>query len=99
MASVADVLEWQLIIRKANNDPDDLDEIALHIAVRDGCDEAALKEMLTKKLLADTEVAPNVIDILPLAQLEADLGLDTQLKELRIRDLRGAAKSVDKGIG
>lgn len=93
MASVADVVEWQLIVRKANDDPDDLDEIALHIAVRDGCDEAALKEMLTKKLLAETEVAPNIIDILPLAQLEADLGLDTQLKELRIRDLRGAAKA------
>jgi phenylacetate-CoA ligase len=92
MAEVADVVEWQLIVRKAHDDPDDLDEIVLHIAVRDGCDEAALKAMLTKKLLADTEVAPNVIDILPLARLEADLGLDTQLKELRIRDLRGAAK-------
>jgi phenylacetate-coenzyme A ligase PaaK-like adenylate-forming protein len=98
MASVADVVEWQLIVRKANDDPDDLDEIALHIAVRDGCDEAALKEMLTKKLLAETEVAPNIIDILPLAQLEADLGLDTQLKELRIRDLRGQAKSTKNGV-
>lgn len=92
MAAVADVVEWQLIVRKANDDPDDLDEIDLHIAVRDGCDEAALKELLVKKLLVDTEVAPNVITILPLARLETDLGLDTQMKELRIRDLRGQAK-------
>jgi hypothetical protein len=99
MASVADVIEWQLIVRKANDDPDELDEIELHIAVREGCDEIALKQFLTTKLLIDTEVAPNVIDVLPLARLAADLGLDTQMKELRIRDLRGAAKPVDKGIG
>lgn len=94
MASVPDVVEWQVIVRKANDDPDDLDELVLHIAVRDGCDEAALKEFLTKKLLVDTEVAPNVIEVLPLARLEADLGLDTQMKELRIRDLRGQAKPL-----
>ena len=92
MASVADVIEWQLIVRKANDDPDELDEVELHIAVREGCDEIALKQFLTTKLLIDTEVAPNVIDVLPLARLAADLGLDTQMKELRIRDLRSQAK-------
>ena len=51
--------------------------------------------MLTKKLLADTEVAPNVIEIFPLARLAADLGLDTQMKELRIRDLRSQAKAIE----
>jgi phenylacetate-CoA ligase len=93
MAAVRDVVEWQLIVRKANDDPDDLDEIDLHIAVRDGVDVDELKQMLTKKLLADTEVAPNLIAVLPLARIESDLGLDTQMKELRIRDLRGAAKA------
>jgi len=95
MASVPDVIEWQLIVRKANDDPDDLDEIDLHIAVREGCDEVALKHWLTTKLLVDTEVAPNVIEIFPLARLAADLGLDTQMKELRIRDLRSQAKAIE----
>jgi phenylacetate-CoA ligase len=93
MSSVADVVEWQLIVRKANDDPDELDELDLHIAVKDGCDVAALKGRLTKLLLAETEIAPNIIDVLPLDRLEADLGLDTQLKELRIRDLRGQARA------
>jgi len=94
MASVADVIEWQLIVRKANDDPDDLDVIDLHIAVRDGCDVEALKHTLQIKLFADTEVTPNAIEVLPLDRLESDLGLDTQMKELRIRDLRAQAKPI-----
>jgi hypothetical protein len=45
--SIANVVEWQLIVRKA----------------------LTLKQLLSEKLLADTEVAPNIIDILPLARL------------------------------
>jgi hypothetical protein len=32
--------------------------------------------------------------VLQLARLETNLGLDTQMKELRIRDLRNQAKPV-----
>jgi phenylacetate-CoA ligase len=89
MAEVPDVIEWQLLVKKRNDDPLDLDELVLHIAVQPGCAVDALKERLTRKLLADTEVSPNKIEVLPLAQVQQDLGLDTQMKELRIRDLRG----------
>jgi phenylacetate-coenzyme A ligase PaaK-like adenylate-forming protein len=95
MSDVPDVIEWQLVVRKMNEDPNDLDELILSIAVRDGADTQALKVLLKQKLLAATEVAPNQIDVLPLAQLTSDLGLDTQMKELRIRDLRGQAKAVN----
>lgn len=94
MAEVREVVEWQLVIKKHNDDPNDLDELVLSIACNDGVDTDALKARLMQKLLADTEVAPNRIDVLPLAQLEANLGLDTQMKELRIRDLRGQAGQV-----
>jgi len=94
MAEVPEVVEWQLVVKKRNDDPEDLDELVLFIAVRDGTDLDALKLLLARKLLADIEVTPNRIEALPLAQLEANLGLDTQMKELRIRDLRGQAKPV-----
>ena len=90
MAAMPEIIEWQLTVRKHNDDPNELDELILGIAVREGVDSEQLKGRLTQKLLSDTEVAPNRIDIVPLVELEASLGLDTRMKELRIRDLRGA---------
>ena len=93
MAGIPDVLEWQLVLKKHNDDPNDLDELVLYIAVAPHIDHTAIKEKVAAKLLNDTEVSPNHIEVLPLAQLEEHLGLDTQMKELRIRDLRGHAKA------
>jgi phenylacetate-CoA ligase len=92
MAGIPEVIEWQLVIKKHNDDPNDLDELVLYIAVAPHVDHTAIKEKVAAKLLNDTEVTPNRIDVLPLEQLEEHLGLDTQMKELRIRDLRGHAK-------
>ncbi len=92
MAAIPEVIEWQLIVKKHNDDPNDLDELVLYIAVAPHVDHTAIKETVARKLMADTEVTPNHIEVIPLAQLEERLGLDTQMKELRIRDLRGHAK-------
>jgi phenylacetate-CoA ligase len=94
MAEVPEVVEWQLLVRKKNDDPLDLDELVLDIAVAPDVDIALLKNKLSHKLLADTEVSPNEIEVLPLSTLQQNLGLDTQMKELRIRDLRGHTKAA-----
>jgi phenylacetate-CoA ligase len=93
MASIEEVDEWQVVVRKKDGDAHGLDEIVLSVALRDGVDADAVKRKITAKLLTDMEVAPNVIEVLPLAQLTENLGLDTQMKELRIRDLRSEAKA------
>jgi hypothetical protein len=92
MAGIPEVLEWQLIVKKHNDDPNDLDELDLYIAVEPHVDHHAIKEKVAKKVLNDTEVSPNRIEVLPLEQLEERLGLDTHMKELRIRDLRAQSK-------
>lgn len=92
MAEAREVVEWQLIVRKHNDDADDLDELVLNVALRDGVDPLDFKQRICQRLLSSTEVAPNQVDVLPLAQLETNLGLDTQLKESRIRDLRSLAQ-------
>ena len=97
MAAMPEVIEWQLVIKKHNDDPNDLDELVLYIAVPPNIDQTAIKEKVARKLLVDTEVSPNQIEILPLEQLEERLGLDTQMKELRIRDLRGHVRPSNKG--
>jgi len=93
MASIDEVVEWQVIVRKKGGDEHGLDEIVLSVALRDGADPAAARRKIAAKLLDEMEIAPNVIDVLPLAILTENLGLDTQMKELRIRDLRVGSKA------
>jgi phenylacetate-CoA ligase len=93
MASIDEVVEWQVVVRKKDGDVHGLDEIVLSVALRDGVSIDDIKRKITAKLMSDVEVAPNVIEVLPLEQLTENLGLDTQMKELRIRDLRGLAKA------
>jgi phenylacetate-CoA ligase len=93
MAEVHEVVEWQLIVKKHNDDPDDLDELVLCVAFTAGANADRLKERICADLVSAIEVAPNRIDVLPLNQLEANLGLDTQMKELRIRDMRNVPKA------
>ncbi|HLZ10850.1 MAG TPA: hypothetical protein VKT80_19860, partial [Chloroflexota bacterium] len=88
MASIDEVVEWQVVVRKKEGEEHGLDEIVLSVALRDGVDPEAVKRKITARLLAEMEVAPNVIEVLPLAQVTENLGLDTQMKELRIRDSR-----------
>ncbi len=93
LAEVREVVEWQLVVKKHNDDPDDLDELVLYIAIVPNADAEALKQRLSAALLATIEVAPNRIEVLPLAQVEANLGLDTQMKEMRIKDMRNVLKT------
>jgi len=93
MAEVHEVVEWQLIVKKHNDDPDDLDELVLCVALAPGVNADRLKERICVDLVSAIEVAPNRIDVLPLNQLEANLGLDTQMKEMRIRDMRNVLKA------
>ena len=92
MAQTNEVIEWQLIVKKHDDDPDDLDELVLYIALQPGVDTERVKRQISSRLLAAIEIVPNRIEVLPLAQLEVNLGLDTQMKELRIQDLRGHVK-------
>lgn len=89
MASIDEVVEWQVIIRNRAGEEHELDEIVLYVALRDGVDPVAAKRKISARVLNDVEVAPNAIEVLPLATLTENLGLDTEMKELRIRDLRG----------
>jgi phenylacetate-CoA ligase len=93
MAEAREVIEWQLVVKKHNDDPDDLDELVLYVALAPNVDAEALKARLSAALLSAIEVAPNRIDVLPLAQVEANLGLDTQMKEMRIKDMRNVLKT------
>ena len=86
--SLAEIDEWQLEIRKHNNDPYDSDEIIVYITPKGSVNETSFSEMLKDKLVAATELAPNEIKFIPLAEIVKRLELETANKEKRILDTR-----------
>ena len=82
------VLEWQVELRKRNNDPFELDEIYLYIAPEENADLEKLKADLRQKVIRDTEVAPSDIIFRSAQEILKQLGMETELKEKRIFDNR-----------
>ena len=88
--------EWQLVIKKRNNDPHDVDELHLNLALRDSVAEAdrpGIVEEVEPRLLHASEVKVNSTRLLSLNELLELLGMETQMKEKRIVDLRAAMSS------
>jgi len=82
------VQEWQLVIRKRNDDPYDLDEFYLYVAPMEGFKEKALKSELEGLIRDELEVTPSKITFQGLDKLLERLGMETRTKELRIVDQR-----------
>ena len=88
------VEEWQLVIKKRNDDPCDLDEMHLNLSLNDSVPEAqheAVAEEIEKRLFQVSEVRINATRVLELPKLLELLGMETQMKEKRIVDLRVVA--------
>lgn len=86
--SLPEVDEWQLEVRKHNNDPYDSDEIVIYIAPKGQVDQNTFSQMLKDKLVAATELAPNEIKFIDLKEIIKRLELETANKEKRIIDTR-----------
>ena len=90
LSGMKELEEWQVTIRKRNNDPFEVDEIVVSVALASGVDAASFLPLLKKKI--DTEMAVGVaIAEQPLETILAKLGMETELKEKRILDERPRA--------
>ena len=52
---------WQVELRKAHDDPLDLDEIILHVNKTNGADDAQLRRELSERCYSHTDIHPNQI--------------------------------------
>ena len=86
--NMPEVDEWQIEIRKHNNDPYDNDELAVYITPKGDVNEAAFAEKLKDKLMGATELAPNEVKFIALGEMIKRLELETANKEKRILDSR-----------
>jgi len=85
--SSKDVEEWQVEIRKKNNDPYEIDELIIYIAPKRKVNFEKLKYNINNQITAETEVAPQIVKV-ELKELLKRLGMETELKEKRIVDNR-----------
>ena len=79
--------EWQVEIKKKNNDPYEVDELILYVAIKKGIDFNKLKKELRNEIFNVMEITPEIVKI-ELKKLLERLGMETELKEKRIVDKR-----------
>ncbi len=88
MMSHPEIEEWQVEMRKRNDDPFDLDEIYLYVATSGEVNRERMVADLKQKVLRDTEVSLTDIIFKTVPELVSQLGMETELKEKRILDNR-----------
>ena len=79
---------WQIELRKAHDDPLDLDELNLHVARTGNASSADLERALREKLHAHFEITPNKILFHSAAELRALQKVGVALKEQKVVDRR-----------
>lgn len=81
-----EIEEWQIEIRKANDDPAEVDVMTLYCAARAGA--TVDREAVSRAVFDATEVSLNAVIVEDLPSLVARIGLETEMKEQRVVDRR-----------
>lgn len=87
MSAIKGLDEWQVVLRKRNNDKFDLDEIVVAASPKSGADFAFVEDEIKKKMHAEMQVGV-IVEQKTTEQLIDSLGMETELKEKRIVDNR-----------
>jgi phenylacetate-CoA ligase len=87
LSGMKEIDEWQVRLKKKNNDPHDLDEIELVVSVKPEVNFEQFKALLEKRVHNDIEVSVNIVKE-DTNSLLLKLGMETELKEKRIVDER-----------
>jgi len=81
---------WQIELRKAHDDPLDVDELILHVAPADGASEETLFKEIGRRLFERTELHANRIEFHTPAEIRRMQGVGELLKEKKLVDRRPA---------
>lgn len=82
-----EIEEWQVILRKKDNDPHEVDEIAIFLTPKSGIGFDGLANEIKRRVSNEMGVGP-IVEQKPLEELLSNLGMETELKEKRIVDQR-----------
>jgi len=79
---------WQVELRKAHDDPLELDEIILHVQKADTTEETQLARDLNSRFFSQTEIHPNRIEFHTASEMRQLQGVGAVIKEQKIIDHR-----------
>ncbi len=82
---------WQLELRKAGNDPFDLDELVLHVSKTDSTADRQLDHELRERFYNEVELHPNQIVFHDAAEMRQLQGVGVVIKEQKVVDHRPRA--------
>jgi hypothetical protein len=80
-------------LRKAHDDPLELDEIILHVQKTNGTDDAQLRRELSERCHQQIDIHPNKILFHDAEELRRLQGVGVQLEEQRLVDHRPKTES------
>jgi phenylacetate-coenzyme A ligase PaaK-like adenylate-forming protein len=94
LSGIAEIQEFQVELRKKNDDPHDVDQVVVHLAIKDEASPEAVTAKVGKTLRTAVELEPNQVVFHPLGELVDRLGLETALKAERLVDNRPKESTI-----
>lgn len=88
LGDIPEVEEWQIELRKKDDDPLEVDELVVHLALKDGCVPDTTAEQVRTVFKTRLEVSPNHFEFLGLDAMLRKIGMETEMKEKRFVDAR-----------
>jgi phenylacetate-CoA ligase len=88
LSSMPEVEEWQVVLRKKNDDPHELDQFVVRASVKSGTDGPAFQRKCVREIQDGLEVAPNGVELHTTGEMLELIGMETEMKEKRFLDLR-----------
>lgn len=83
-----EIEEWQVEIRKKNNDPYEVDELLIYLSLTKDADSQSLKERLNSQIQLLTEITPNEIFVLSHQEMLERVEMESSHKVKRLVDNR-----------
>ena len=87
LSDYKEVEEWQVEIRKKDNDPFEVDQMVLYVALKKEVDKARFEKELIEKFRYEVGVSPIIVEE-TMSKLLERTGMESELKEKRIVDIR-----------
>jgi phenylacetate-coenzyme A ligase PaaK-like adenylate-forming protein len=88
LAADPEVEEWQIELRKKDDDPLEVDVLVLWIAAKRGATPGDIEERLRRTIKSHTEITPNEVRFVALDILLDRVGMEREMKEKRFVDAR-----------
>jgi len=81
--------EWQIEIRKKDNDPYEIDEMILYLSLnKSDIDKAEFERQLNRRIYSETDISFNRINIITRQEILRKIEIETSVKAKKVLDKR-----------